>query len=90
MGIATVTSKGQLTIPADVRQEFGIEPGHRVIFYKQLDGSLGISLIKLKKGSGMGILSRYADQALMGNIDEAIGESVAEGVAESLERSKQE
>lgn len=32
MSTATVTSKGQITIPADVRQALQLEPGDRVEF----------------------------------------------------------
>lgn len=32
MTTATVTSKGQITIPADVRQDLGVEAGDRVEF----------------------------------------------------------
>jgi antitoxin PrlF len=85
MTAATVTSKGQLTIPADIRDEFGIEPGHRVVFFKQLDGELGIKLIKLKKGSGAGILSHYAGRAEGTDLDAAIENSVSDGVAARLE-----
>lgn len=34
MASATLTSKGQITIPASVRAELGLEPGTRVEFVK--------------------------------------------------------
>ncbi len=33
MTAATVTSKGQITIPADIRSAHGLEPGHKLIFF---------------------------------------------------------
>ena len=36
---ATVTSKGQITIPADVRKAMGLEPGERVVFSRLEDGT---------------------------------------------------
>ena len=33
-----VTSKGQITIPKDLRQQFGIEPGTQVDFVAGTDG----------------------------------------------------
>lgn len=35
---AKVTSKGQITIPLEVRTDLGIEAGDEVIFYRDLDG----------------------------------------------------
>ncbi len=36
---ATITSKGQLTIPAEVRKAMGLETGHRVVFTRLADGT---------------------------------------------------
>jgi AbrB family looped-hinge helix DNA binding protein len=41
MSTATVTSKGQVTIPADVRQRLGIASGDRVEFV-EFDGGFAI------------------------------------------------
>ena len=41
MSIATVTSKGQITIPADVRRRLGLEVGDRVEFV-EADGGFAI------------------------------------------------
>jgi AbrB family looped-hinge helix DNA binding protein len=38
MSQATVTSKGQITIPKEVREELGIETGTKVIFIRTQDG----------------------------------------------------
>lgn len=38
MSTATVTSKGQITIPIDVRERLGIEAGDRVEFIEMSDG----------------------------------------------------
>lgn len=38
MAMATVTSKGQITIPAAVRDELGLHPGSRVSFVRTDDG----------------------------------------------------
>jgi AbrB family looped-hinge helix DNA binding protein len=35
---ATVTSKGQITIPLKVRKDMDLKPGTRVLFYPQKDG----------------------------------------------------
>ncbi|WP_411280329.1 AbrB/MazE/SpoVT family DNA-binding domain-containing protein [Gemmatimonas sp.] len=41
MSTATVTSKGQITIPADVRRRLGLESGDRVEFV-EVDGGFAI------------------------------------------------
>jgi len=38
MSTATVTSKGQVTIPIDVRQKLGINPGTKVEFVERAGG----------------------------------------------------
>lgn len=42
MATATVTSKGQITIPARVRTELGVEAGDRVEFVKIGEGEFAI------------------------------------------------
>jgi len=32
-GIASVSSKGQVTIPSDVREEFDLEEGDKILFF---------------------------------------------------------
>ena len=48
MSEATVTSKGQVTIPADIRKSLGLIAGERVVF-TQLDD--GTTLLRAKKRS---------------------------------------
>jgi antitoxin PrlF len=38
MAVATVTSKGRITIPKEVREALGLETGHRVAFQFKEDG----------------------------------------------------
>jgi AbrB family looped-hinge helix DNA binding protein len=38
MPTATMTSKGQITIPKDVRKALGLKPGVRIDFYEVGDG----------------------------------------------------
>lgn len=50
-----VTSKGQVTIPRDVRQRLGIRPGSEVEFEVDRDGA---RLVRAGAGSGAGIVKR--------------------------------
>ncbi|MDR1295108.1 MAG: AbrB/MazE/SpoVT family DNA-binding domain-containing protein [Bifidobacteriaceae bacterium] len=40
MSSSTVTSKGQLTVPAEIRRSCGIRPGTRVDFYPLPGGTI--------------------------------------------------
>ena len=42
MATATVTSKGQITIPAKVRAELGVEPGDKIEFVDMGQGQFAI------------------------------------------------
>lgn len=44
-GTITVTDKGQIAIPVELRRELGIENGDKLIILKRGDGN-GINLIK--------------------------------------------
>lgn len=53
MSEATMTSKGQITIPADVRKSMGLNAGERVVFTQLDDGTTVIraktrSILELK------------------------------------------
>ncbi|MCC6984715.1 MAG: AbrB/MazE/SpoVT family DNA-binding domain-containing protein [Bauldia sp.] len=40
---AKVTSKGQITLPADLRESLGVKPGDRVVFTKDEAGKVHLS-----------------------------------------------
>jgi len=42
MTAAKLTSKGQLTLPKDVREALGVSPGDRVDFVRMEDGNFAI------------------------------------------------
>jgi len=46
---ATITSKGQITLPADLRAELGLGPGDKVYFLKGLDDQYRIVVRKPQK-----------------------------------------
>jgi len=81
-GTAKVTSKGQITIPSDVRTELGIEKGDDIIFYKGLDGQMRIHVRRPRKGAGAGSL-HWPDAP---RDDEAVREAIDEALAERFEK----
>lgn len=72
MTAATLTSKGQLTLPKDVRVALGVGPGDRVDFVRMEDGNFAVlpathSVKKLK-----GIISRPKKAVSLEDMDNAI------------------
>lgn len=72
MGVATVTTKGQLTIPADVRAEFGIEAGDRLEFVSA-GPTLMIRKLSATAEDFFASLSGFEKTGFTGTDDEAIG-----------------
>jgi AbrB family looped-hinge helix DNA binding protein len=50
---ALVTSKGQVTIPKELREKFGIEPGTRVDFVEEVGGLRLRKVVDLTKRRGV-------------------------------------
>jgi AbrB family looped-hinge helix DNA binding protein len=72
MAAATLTSKGQLTLPKEVRAALGVGPGDRVDFVLMEDGNFAVlpathSVKKLK-----GIIARPKKQVSLHDMDKAI------------------
>ncbi|MDR1015128.1 MAG: AbrB/MazE/SpoVT family DNA-binding domain-containing protein [Coriobacteriales bacterium] len=78
MASATVTSKGQVTIPVDVRRDMGITAGTRLDFIPNGDGSYRVAR---KAGSVMdmfGMLRHDGPPVPVEEMDEAIAAALAE------------
>ena len=58
---ATVTSKGQITIPKRVRDLLGIRPGSQIDFERAQDGR--IVLVKVEKKARLNRFARLRGQA---------------------------
>jgi antitoxin PrlF len=82
--IATVTSKGQITVPARMRERLSLRPGSKLVFDEQPNGDF---LVRKKTGDIRdlkGIVKVPPGFSLtIEEIDEAIGEAVAERLARS-------
>lgn len=77
MHTAKVTSKGQITIPVEVRRALGLEAGSKVRFFTQEDGSFVLkrvrSLMELE-----GCLKGVVPPMTIEQMDEAVGDYVVE------------
>ena len=66
-----ITRKGQVTIPKELREEFGLEEGDKVRWEKTDDG---IRIRKATQSAGRGML-----------VDEDVSEAEREAIAEEME-----
>lgn len=78
MSTATVTSKGQVTIPIDVRQKLGIHPGTRVQFIPREDGSYEFVAATGSITAISGMIQWSGPTVTLEEMDEAIAEAAAE------------
>lgn len=80
MATAAVTSKGQITIPAEVREDLGLKVGDRVSFIK---GERGEYILKSKTGSIQDVKGMWKWSGKPATIDE-MNEVIAKGWAGQL------
>ena len=72
MSVATITSKGQVTIPKDVRDELGLEPGMKLDFIRVGDGEYRLRPKNLRVEELFGILKYDGPPITIEEMNEAI------------------
>ena len=78
---AKVTSKGQVTLPIVLRNRLGIEPGDRVVFVEQADGSFALRVRSGTFADLRGLLRSKARAASGKQIQEWIDEARSRAIA---------
>ena len=81
---ATITSKGQVTIPAEIRAKLGLEAGHKLVFSICDNGRLEVRVRRAHVGSGRGALNRHSVKLPEGDLREFIEQSVGEAMTGKL------
>jgi antitoxin PrlF len=84
MATATVTSKGQVTIPAAVRKRLRLRAGSKIDFVENKDGE---TVIRPKRGDIRklyGIVKYDGPPLTIEQMDEAIGAAVVEDFERSV------
>ena len=76
-----MTSKGQLTVPKDVRQKLGLKPGDRIRFLLEADGRVRLMPAKRDISELVGILPKPKRALRLEEMDEAIGQAIVEEFA---------
>ena len=84
MPTATMTSKGQVTVPADVRERLRLVPGSKLDFIEQPDGSFAI---KAKTGDIRrlkGIVRPVGAPHSAEDMDKTAGQAIADDCRRSI------
>ena len=84
MDISTITSKGQTTIPVEVRRRLQLKAGDKIRFFIEDDGKAVIIPLKGSVRQLKGMLKsdkRFTDE----EIKKAIGQHVAQKTLKSLQ-----
>lgn len=83
--IATMTSKGQVTLPRDVREQMDLKPGDRLDFHVAPDGTLVGRRASRSAMDIAGILARPGQRPIsVEEMDEGIARAVSEENRRSL------
>lgn len=78
MPTATVTSKGQITIPIAVREDLGLRAGDRVDFVRLDDGTFSVRPASLPVTSIKGFFGPWSGPAVsLEDMDAAIADGAA-------------
>ena len=72
MPAATLTSKGQLTLPKDVRAALGVGPGDRVDFVRMEDGNFAVMPATHSVQSLKGLIPKPEKPVSLDEMDAAI------------------
>lgn len=89
MPVATLTSKGQITIPATVREQLGLKTGDRVDFALTPDGRVTMTPQRTRFEEVSGILRKASRRPVsVREMDRGIERAVAERWKRSARRPR--
>jgi antitoxin PrlF len=78
MSVATLTSKGQTTIPKDVRRRLGLKPGDKIRFMVDDNGRVLLVPLNVTVKQLRGMLPKPGRPATIEEMDEAIAQGIVE------------
>ena len=77
--LATITSKGQLTLPKEIRDQLGLVAGSKLDFIVEADGSLRVRPLRRGAADLFGLLHDPARAVTtVEQMNEAVGQYLAE------------
>lgn len=77
MPVATITSKGQITIPKAIRDLLGLKPGNRLVFVPRPNGEVIVKAETVDVRSLRGMLKHDGPAVSVEEMNEAIAQSAA-------------
>jgi AbrB family looped-hinge helix DNA binding protein len=77
MPIATVTSKGQITLPRRIRERLGVKPGDRVAFRERSDGTIVVEAETVSFMDLFGVIKPRKRGVTLEDMDKAIADGAA-------------
>lgn len=83
--LATVTEKGQVTVPKEIRDRTGIMPGSRLDFEVMEDGSLRVRVLSRGSDPLFGLLQKTGSEP---RSIEAMNAGIAAAVSERNRRAR--
>ena len=88
-GEATVTSKGQVTVPNDLRKALDISAGDRLRFVQAPDGSIRLEARKRRRLVDIARANAFCAGEAGIDLDKTIDEAITSAMAERERRSRQ-
>jgi AbrB family looped-hinge helix DNA binding protein len=83
---ATLTSKGQITIPKEVRDALHVDAGDRLQFLVRDDGVVELRPRTVDLRDLYGVLSHEGKPVSAQDMDAAIGDAIADSFRKSLKK----
>src|SRR5271165_2114805 len=87
-GEATVTSKGQITVPNDLRKALDISPGDRLRFMRAPDGSIRLEARKRRRIVDIARANAFRAGKAGIDLDKSIDEAITIAMEERDRRSR--
>lgn len=84
--VSTISSKGQVTVPADVRRQLGVEAGDQITFVTTDDGKVEIQPVRYTLESVIGSIEALPGETA--DLDLEIERATAEEAARKMRRWK--
>lgn len=81
---ATLTSKGQVTIPKAIREQLGLEPGIKLHFWVDPTGRIVVTPLTVKLEDLVGILPKPDRPLTVEEINDAIVQAAVERATRGL------
>jgi antitoxin PrlF len=75
---ATVTSKGQVTIPVEVRKSLALKDGDKIEFVQDGDGRWIMQALNASIDGALGLLKHKGPPLSVEEMDEGIGQAICE------------